>query len=214
MYANKRKALGVAALVTVASLPVAGWMIDRAAAGRVYSHVASIPHRRVGLVLGCSEFVGGGYVNPFFTTRIQAATDLYRAGKVDYLIASGDNHRRGYDEPTSMKCALMKSGVPADRIICDYAGFRTLDSVVRAKAVFGQEQVTVISQGFHARRAIFLAQHRGVDAIGFAAEDVDAYSGFTTRCREQLSKVGAVLDVYVWRRGPKFLGPRVEVGKL
>jgi SanA protein len=214
MNTDKKKLLGVAALVVVGSLPVAGWMIDRAANGRVYSNVGAIPHRRVGLVLGCSEKLGGGYVNPFFTTRIQAATGLFRAGKVDYLIVSGDNHRKGYDEPSAMKCALIRSGMPEDRIVCDYAGFRTLDSVVRAKAVFGQDQVTVISQEFHTRRAIFLAQHRGVDAIGFAAADVDAYSGFTTRCREQLSRVSAVLDIYVWRRGPKFLGPRVEVGKL
>ncbi|HKA01956.1 MAG TPA: ElyC/SanA/YdcF family protein [Candidatus Solibacter sp.] len=214
MNTDKKKALLAAALGAVASLPLAGWMIDRTANGRVYSSVASIPHRRVGLVLGCAETLGRGYVNPFFTTRIQAAADLFRAGKVDYLIVSGDNHRKGYDEPTAMKCALIRSGVPADRVVCDYAGFRTLDSVVRAKAVFGQDQVTVISQDFHTRRAIFLAQHRGVDAIGFAAADVDAYSGFTTRFREQLSRVRAVLDIYVWRRSPKFLGPRVEVGKL
>jgi SanA protein len=198
--------------LSAASLPLATSMIDRAAAGRVYSDVNLVPHRRVGLVLGCSEHLGGGYINPFFTTRIQAAADLFRAGKVDYLVVSGDNHRKGYDEPTDMKCALMRAGIPANRIQCDYAGFRTLDSVVRAKAVFGQNQITVISQDFHARRAIFLAHHHDVDAIAFAAPDIDPYSSFTTRCREQLSKVNAVLDIYLFHRHPKFLGPKVEVG--
>src|SRR5215831_4157585 len=178
MNTDKKRVIVLIALVAAVSLPLAGWMIDRAANGRLYRNVASIPHRRVGLVLGCSEYLGRGYVNPFFTTRIQAAADLFRAGKVDYLIVSGDNHRKGYDEPTAMKCALVRSGIPEDRIVCDYAGFRTLDSVVRAKAVFGQDQVTVISQEFHARRAIFLAQHRGMDAIGFAAQAVDPYSSF------------------------------------
>jgi SanA protein len=199
-------------LLSIASIPLATSLIERAAAGRVYSDVAQVPHRRAGLVLGCAERLGGGYPNPFFTTRIEAAANLYRAGKVDYLIVSGDNHRKGYDEPTDMKCALMRAGVPENRIVCDYAGFRTLDSVVRAKAVFGQDQVTVISQSFHARRAIFLAKHRGVDAIAFAAAEVDAVSAFSTRCREQLSKVNAVLDIYVFHRRPKFLGPKVPVG--
>ena len=199
-------------LLVAAAVPFATSMIDRASAGRVYSDAAAIPHRRVGLVLGCSEHLGNGYINPFFTTRIQAAADLFRAGKVDYLIVSGDNHRKGYDEPTDMKCALMRAGIPEKRIICDYAGFRTLDSVVRAKAVFGQDQLTVISQDFHARRAIFLAKNRSVDAIAFTAPAVDPYSSFTTRCREQLSKVNAVLDIYLFHRRPKFLGPKVEVG--
>jgi SanA protein len=197
-----------------ASVPFATSLIDRAASGRVYSDINLIPHRRAGLVLGCVEKLGGGYLNPFFTTRIAAAAGLFRAGKVDYLIVSGDNHRQGYDEPTDMKCALMRAGVPADRVVCDYAGFRTLDSVVRAKAVFGQDEVTIISQDFHARRAIFLAKHRGVDAIGFAAADVDSYSSFSTRCREQLSKVNAVLDIYLFHRRPKFLGPKVAVGTV
>jgi SanA protein len=198
--------------VLAASVPLATSLIDHSSTGRVYSDASLVPHRRVGLVLGCAEHLGGGYINPFFTNRIQAAADLFRAGKVDYLIVSGDNHRKGYDEPTDMKCALMRAGIPDNRILCDYAGFRTLDSVVRAKAIFGQDQITVISQDFHARRAIFLARHHGVDAIAFAAPAVDPYSSFTTRCREQLSKVNAILDIYLFHRSPKFLGPKIPIG--
>lgn len=129
--------LPAATLAAAASIPLASSLIDRASSGRVYADLNLVPHRRAGLVLGCAERLGGGYLNPYFTTRIQAAADLYRAGKVDYLIVSGDNHRKSYDEPTDMKCALLRAGVPENRIFCDYAGFRTLDSVVRAKAVFG-----------------------------------------------------------------------------
>jgi SanA protein len=199
-------------LVLAAAIPLANSLIARASAGRIYFDVGQVPHRRVGLVLGCAEHLGHGYINPFFTTRIQAAAELFRAGKVDYLIVSGDNHRKGYDEPTAMKCALVRAGIPADGVVCDYAGFRTLDSVVRAQAVFGQDRVTVISQDFHVRRAVFLAGHSGVDAIGFAARAVDPYSSFTTLCREQISKVNALVDVYLLRRRPKFLGPKVAVG--
>jgi SanA protein len=138
----------------------------------------------VALVLGCSPTVGGGYTNPFFATRIQAAAELFRLGKVDYLLVSGDNRRRDYDEPSAMKEALVAAGVPQNRIYCDYAGRRTLDSVVRAGDVFGQGNIIVVSQEFHNQRAIFIAQHRGIDAIGFNAPDVDRYSAQSVFWRE------------------------------
>ncbi len=100
---------------------------------KTYSDVLLIPERRVGLVLGCPKQTSGGWSNPYFENRIAAAADLYRHGKIEYLVVSGDNHVRGYDEPTDMKNALLDKGVPADRIFPDYAGRRTLDSVVRAK---------------------------------------------------------------------------------
>jgi SanA protein len=199
-------------MVAAAAVVGATALVNRAAAGRTYTNLNAIPHRRVGLVLGCAEFVGGHWENPFFANRVAAAASLYHAGKVEFLIVSGDNHVRGYDEPSDMKRSLVLAGVPADRIYCDYAGFRTLDSVVRVQAVFGQRSVTIVSQGFHNRRAIFLARHHGIDAIGFDAREVDAASGFTTRVREQIAKVGAVFDVYVFHRQPRFLGPKVDVG--
>jgi SanA protein len=191
-----------------------GIIIKRAARGRTYSDLESIPHRHVGLILGCVKTLPGGWTNPFFRNRIEAAAQLYRAGKIDYLLVSGDNHTKSYDEAKDMKNSLADLGVPREKIFCDYAGFRTLDSVVRARQVFGQSQVTVISQQFHNQRAIFIAAHHGVDAIGFDAPDVDAYDSFKTRCSEQVARVGAVLDIYLLRRGPKFRGPKVEIGPL
>lgn len=196
----------------LALLLVPAGMIRRAAAGRLYSDVVSIPHRHVGLVLGCSHRLGNGDPNPFFDSRIQAAVALFRAGKVDYLLVSGDNHTRGYDEATDMQNGLLEAGIPADRIYCDFAGFRTLDSVVRAKTVFGQKEITVISQEFHNQRAIFLARHIGVDAIGFNAAAVDPKDVSGARSRERLARVKAVLDVFLFRTRPKFLGAKVNIG--
>ena len=208
------KLLLVVVAAALASIVASSALINRAAQGRTYSDIGAIPHRRVGLILGCAKIMPDGGTNQFFRYRIAAAAELYRAGKVDYLLVSGDNHIRAYDEAKDMKDSLAELGVPRERIYCDYAGFRTLDSVVRAHRVFGQNQIIVISQEFHNRRAIFIARHRGVDAIGFNAAEVDAYDSFTTRCREQVAKLSAVLDVYVLRRGPKFLGPAVPIGPI
>ena len=211
----KRRAIKflLAAISLTALLMIgATTLIDWEARGRTYSDVRLIPHRRVGLVLGCVKLLPGGWTNPFFSNRIEAAAALYRARKVDYLLVSGDNHVQSYDETKDMKASLMEAGVPGERIYCDYAGFRTLDSVVRAREVFGQTEITVVSQEFHNRRAIFIARHRGLDAIGFNAADVDARYSFKTRCREQLAKVNTLLDVFPFSRQPKFLGPKVKLG--
>jgi SanA protein len=192
----------------------AGVLINRAARSRTYSDVQSIPHRPVGLILGCSKIMPDGGLNQFFRYRVAAAAELYHAGKVDFLLVSGDNHIHSYDEAKDMKNSLAELGVPRAKIYCDYAGFRTLDSVVRARDVFGQTRITVISQEFHNRRAIFIAHHRGVDAIGFNAPEVDAYDSFKTRCREQLARVATVLDIFVLRRQPKFFGPKVPIGPV
>jgi len=187
-------------------------LVRHAASGRTYSDPALIPHRHVGLVLGCSRHLGNGDPNPFFDSRIQAAVTLFRTGKIDYLLVSGDNHTHSYDEATDMQNGLLAAGIPAEKIYCDFAGFRTLDSMVRAKTVFGQKEITVISQEFHNQRAIFLARHAGLDAIGFnaAAVDPEDYSG--ARRRERLARVKAVLDVFILRTKPKFLGASVNIG--
>lgn len=206
-----RAAVGIAVLVLLA-VAGAGLTIRTAAKGRTYSDAAAIPHRRVGLVLGCARTLADGRRNLFFQTRMAAAVRLFEAGGVDHLIVSGDNHIAGYDEPTDMRRALIAAGVPADRVYCDYAGFRTLDSVVRAREVFGQTNLTVISQRFHNERAIYIAARRGVDAIGYNAVDVDPAHSLRTRLREQGARVKTVMDVTLLRTRPKFFGPRIDIG--
>ena len=204
--------LGVLAVCGVAGFYGALAMVRRAASGRLYSSIAAIPHRKVGLLLGCKKSLGDGTPNLFFESRVRAAKDLFMAGKVDYLLVSGDNHTKGYDEITDMREALLKAGIPADRLYGDCAGFRTLDSMARARQVFGLNEVTVISQEFHNQRAIFLASREGLDAIGYNAQDEDLgdYSG--THRRERFAKVKAVLDIYVLRTRPRFLGANVIIG--
>jgi SanA protein len=189
----------------------ASFLVGKTARGRTYSDVQSIPARRVGLVLGCSRLLPDGRRNGFFDNRIQAAASLIRAGKVDYLVVSGDNRVRGYDEPQDMKDSLVQAGVPAARIYCDYAGFRTLDSIIRAREIFGQTSITVVSQEFHNERAIFIGRYRGVDAIGFNAPEVGAYDSFKTRCRELIARANMLLDLFVVHRAPRFLGDKVTI---
>lgn len=204
--------LGILLCLCAVSLYVSRLLIARAARDKTYTDVSLIPHRHVGLVLGCPRRAPGGWPNPFFANRISAAADLYLHGKADYLIASGDNHVQSYDEPVDMKNALIEKGVPADRIYLDYAGFHTLDSVVRVKEIFGQDSVIIVSQNFQNQRAIFLASHRGIDAIGFDAADVAPEFGLKTEVREQFAKVKAVLDVYLLNRQPHFLGGKIIIG--
>ena len=150
--------------------------------------------------------------NRYFTRRIDTAAALYHAGKVKWLLVSGDNGRKNYDEASGMQKALIAKGVPAKVIFCDYAGFSTLDSVVRAKKVFGENHITIISQEFHNQRAIWLAKQYGIDAIGFNAPDLNMKHGFYTQLREKLARVSAVIDAKILHRQPKYLGPSVMIG--
>ena len=180
-----------------------------ASLGRLYDKttIEQVPDARAAVVLGCVRILKDGSRNRFYGYRIRAAAELYKAGKVKAIIVSGDNHVKGYDEPSDMKEDLVAEGIPAEKVVCDYAGFRTLDSVVRAKEVFGAERFIVVSQPFHVRRALFLAWGFGCDAYGYAAEDVRGINSVMTLLREQLAKVAALMDVVI-RRQPKFLGSK------
>lgn len=173
--------------------------------------LAGVPAVHAALVLGTSRKLGDGRENGFYRRRMAAAAALYAHGKCRRLIVSGDNRTASYNEPEDMKADLIVLGVPAEAIVCDYAGLRTLDSVVRFKEVFGQESGIVVSQRFHNERAVFIARHRGIALHGFNAEDVDAYNGFRTRVREVMSKAVAMLDVLVFRSQPRFLGERIAI---
>ncbi|MEO0414622.1 MAG: ElyC/SanA/YdcF family protein [Verrucomicrobiota bacterium] len=187
------------------------WVIS-SAKDRLYTEADQVPHRPVALVLGCAKILPDGRRNLFFIYRIQAAAELYHAGKCDYLIVSGDNSKESYDEPTDMRDALIEAGVPESKIYRDYAGFRTLDSVVRANSIFDQKSITLVSQKFHNERAIFIARQRGIDAIGLNCHDVRRLGGLKTKLRERLARVKTVLDVTLLRTQPKFLGEKVQIG--
>src|SRR4051812_44765415 len=138
-----RLATGTAVLAVIALAGSSAWVLW-GAKGRTYSAVSKIPENEVGLVLGTSPTLGT-WQNPYFEGRMDAAAKLYHAGKVRHLLLSGDNGTRGYDEPTAMKDALISRGIPESALHLDYAGFRTLDSMARAQAVFGVRELTIIT---------------------------------------------------------------------
>ena len=193
------------AFLGILALLAADWRVEHYAIGRIYSDVEAVPVREYGLLPGTSRLVHGKYLNTYFFNRIHAATELYRAGKIKKIIVSGDNSRTDYNETGDMKRELVAEGIPADDVLMDYAGFRTLDSVVRARNLFGATEITVISQRFHCERAIYLAAQHGIDAVGFEADEVAPQAiRIKLAVREALARVLAVLDAEFLNTKPHF----------
>lgn len=184
--------------------------IEKASAGKLHVVADSTPYNKVGLLLGTGKYLENGQLNYYYKYRIDAAIALMRSGKIRYVVVSGDNSRKDYNEPEMMRQDLMKAGVDSARIFLDYAGFRTFDSIVRLREIFGQDSATIISQPFHNQRAIYLAGKEGIAAIGFNARDVHPQAGFKVKMREKLARVKVFFD-YLFSVQPKFLGPKVPI---
>ena len=185
----------------------ANYAATRAGEGILFDDVNDVPYRRAGLVFGCSKKLGKRD-NLYFKYRIQAAAELWHAGKVELLIVSGDNREKYYNEPVDMRNALVEAGVPFDKIVCDYAGLRTLDSVIRAKRIFGFDEVTFVSQKFQNERAAYIAKAHGMHVVGYNARDVEGYAARKTEDREVLARVKMWLDVNVTNKQPKHMGEK------
>lgn len=184
-------------------------LVKSAGIGKIYTDVSTTPYNHVGLVLGTSKYLYGKYMNPYFVNRLEAAIQLYECCKIDHIIVSGDNGRKEYDEASDMKNYLIKRGIPENSITCDYAGFRTFDSMVRAKAVFGQNKLTIISQQFHNERALYICKHIGLDAIAFNAKEV--YRGPRSKIREYFARTKAFIDLKILNQKPRFLGDPIAI---
>ena len=189
---------------------LSNYTINSYAEGKTFSSVDEIPKNKVGIVLGTSNRLKDGNPNAYYGNRIIAAVKLFEANKIDYVLVSGDNGTIYYNEPTTMKKDLVSAGIPENRIFLDYAGFRTLDSMVRAKEVFGLDSATVISQKFHNERAIYIAEKKGLEAIGFNATDVSLESGFKVQFREYFARVKVFLDLAL-KTQPKFYGDKIII---
>lgn len=200
------------AILAICAILSANHAVEKGTNPHIYSDVTAIPHHTAALLLGTSKTLRSGKANLYFQYRIDAAVALFKSGKIDCIVISGDNGRESYNEPEDMKAELVKQGIPEKQIYLDHAGFRTLDSVVRMNKVFGQNNFTVISQEFHNRRAIYIAQAKGLNAIGFNAKNVDAYSGFKTQVREKLARVKLFLDLWT-DKSPKFLGEPIKISQ-
>lgn len=178
-----------------------------------YDSVNKIPYNEVGLILGTSSHTSDGNKNPFFINRIRAASLLYKKGKISYILVSGDNRHASYNEPREMIKALIKEGVPKEVIVADFAGFSTIDSIVRASKVFMLDKVTVISQSFHNERALYIANNEGIEAIGFNASDPPSkWAHFIVYFREFFARIKCIFDINFLNTQPTFLGKPVQIG--
>jgi SanA protein len=183
------------------------WVVSTTRA-QVIMKMADLPDHRVALVLGTSHKLAGGTPNPFFENRMNTAAELFSLGKVDHFILSGDNRSRYYNEPVEMRKALLARGVPATAITLDYAGLRTLDSIVRSKEIFGQTRLTIITQSFHSYRALFISNYYNIDAVAMATADAGTESAAKVYLREYLARSKAVLDLYILKTSPRFMGQK------
>lgn len=204
------KFLFLGTLLVTAGIMASYRLVQFSTSKQLYSSIQEIPHNKVGLLLGTSKYLQSGNINLYYKYRIEAAVTLYEAGKIDFILISGDNGTKQYNEPATMRKDLIAKGIPADKIYLDYAGFRTLDSIIRCKSVFGQESITVISQKFHNERAVFIANRKDIEAIGYNAQSVSKYYGAKTQARERLARVKVLLDL-IFNKEPKFLGDPVHI---
>ncbi|QHM71693.1 outer membrane permeability protein SanA [Mixta intestinalis] len=207
----KRMTYGLAIillLMILAALGLDRWIAWKTAPW-IYDDLTSLPHRQVGVVLGTAKYYRTGVPNQYYYYRIQGALNAYNSGKVNYLLLSGDNAQHSYNEPMTMRRDLIAAGVnPAD-IVLDYAGFRTLDSIVRTRKVFDTNDFIIITQRFHCERALYIALHMGIQAQCYAVPSPK--NMLTVRAREVAARLGALADLYIMKREPRFLGPLVPI---
>lgn len=204
--------LGLGAVALLMAL--FAWLAERSLAREADAHstsdVARVRSAKVALVLGTAPIGPEGGPNRYLVYRLDAAAALWHAGKVKYLLVSG-NRDGSYDEPTAMRDGLIARGVPASAIYRDFAGYRTRDSVLRARDVYGQTELLIVSQRFHVARAMFIARHEGMAGWGFDARDVDRPYSIFTELRRFPSALVAYLELAT-RPGPQETGPPVAIG--
>lgn len=197
-------------VITFIAVVLIDTMMSVTTSKQIYSTVEQLPEQKVALVLGTSKYIGR-QLNTYYQYRIDAAIELFNTDKVSDFLLSGDNAHRSYNEPWTMKRDLLKAGIPEARITLDYAGFRTLDSIVRAKKVFEVSSLVIVSQRFHCERALFIANHYKMDAVCLAVQSPTGYASFKLRVREMLARSKAILDLFIIGAQPKFLGPKEPI---
>ena len=198
--------LGGTALVVLGNV----WVVNNTEA-YLYTNFAALPENEVGLVLGTSPFTSGGEANPHFAGRVAAAVELYQLGRIKHLIVSGANPDASYNEPRRMWQALTAAGVPSQAITLDFAGFRTFDSMARAKLVFGLTRLTVITQDYHAYRALFIGKKLGMSPVAYAPAGESSGPAFKPYVREVAARVWAILDLFLLDTAPRFVGEPVPL---
>ena len=178
----------------------------------IYKNIKNVPKKDVALLLGTTKYVAKGRKNYYYTYRIEAAVKLWRAGKIRAIVVSGDGRSKYHDEATMMHDDLVRLGVPSKYITKDKYGLRTLDSIIRAKEIFDLEDYIIISQTFHLKRALLLADAKGQKAIGFATKEITGTpAAKKMEAREVMATFKAYLDLYVLDTKAKVYGKKVKV---
>jgi len=210
-----RRILVVAATAIVVAVAITAPIIahvNRFAAPYEYQYAYSIPDRPVAIVFGAYVYPNKS-LSSILADIVQAAVDLYRAGRVKKILMTGDNSRKVYDEPTAMKTYAMSHGVPSKDIVLDYAGFDTYDSCYRAIHIFEVKRAILVTQTYHDHRAIMIARRLGMDAVGLDLPDWSKYPDLRIPCetREWAADVKAEWQLNVTHPRPKFLGPKLPI---
>jgi len=210
MFKKTMIALLICLVVSISAVIVSDMLINSYGKTKIFTSVESIPDNKVGLVLWTSKYIADGRRNLFYVYRLDAVKQLYDAKKIEYVLVSGDNGTPEYNEPDTMKRDLIEMWIPDEKIYADYAGFRTLDSIVRAEKIFEQSRYTIITQRFHLERALYLARSQGIEAIWYPAKDVPVRLAPRVWVRERLARVKMMLDIIFWVK-PKFGGEKIEI---
>ena len=195
--------IGVFAVACIALMLVCNQIVTKNAEGKVFSDIDSIKYNKVGLLLGTTPQARIGRItNAFFTYRIDAAEELYKAGKIEKILISGDeNSLDGINEPECMRDSLVARGVPERAIILDGKGYRTINSVINANKLYGLKSFTIISQEFHNERAIYQAEHLGLDVENiqaYNAKDPKSRRAYLTTIREYFARVKMFMDLITY----------------
>ncbi len=209
-YKNILKIIIATFVIVILCILTANYVVKKSTESKISDNIEDVPYNKAGLLLGTSKYLSNGRMNLYYRYRLDAAVKLYKSGKIEYILVSGDNSTSKYNEPVTIKNDLVEMGIPDDRIYLDYAGFRTLDSIIRCKLIFGQNSVTVISQQFHNERAVYIACAKDIRAFGYNAPDVNIQYGFKTKTRELFARVKMFMDL-MFHKQPKFLGEKIEI---
>lgn len=206
-----RRGILIAAGCVIVAIIICNVWVIQSTRSRVFSETSQIPHNKVALVLGTSSRLTSGGPNPFFVNRMSRAAELYQLKKVEHFILSGDNRTKYYNEPETMRGALMALGVPDSVITLDFAGLRTFDSIVRSREIFGQDSLTIITQSFHSYRALFISDRVNIHAIASVADEPGNEKGALVYFREFFARTLAVMDLYLLNTHPKHMGDKEKL---
>ncbi len=190
--------IAVAFILSIAGIISIDMTMTQQTSAFVYTDLRKLPSKKTALLLGTTKSIAKDKKNYFYIYRIRAAAALFKAGKVKTILVSGDNGSQHSNETAAMQKDLIDAGVPEKHIVVDNAGFRTFDSITRAKEVFKTEDYIIVSQKFHLERALFIARKKKQKAIGFAAKDIEGTkAAYKMRLREYLARTKAFLDIYL-----------------